>query len=809
MILSSEFTKAFTEIDLLSPPRQYIAEILRAVCDNMGYCFGSVIAFDAHGQLSMVSSFNLPQDYPEQVGRVDTPLLSSPSGEALATGNIVVVNETLSDPRLEPWREMIRAYDLKTIIWVPLMSKGEALGTYVLYDNKVREVPEAELRILEQIAISISVGIASNRYLNRLNKKTEELQHENAERAQLEEERNRIIHDMGERVKELACVYDLSESIRKRESFEEVLQDVVNLIPPSWHYPEITRGKVVFDHREYVSEPLEETEWKLSADIVVNGKCRGSIEVYYLEECPTLYEGPFMKEERELVDGIARSVSEDAEHRQIQKELQESEERHRLLYNNALVSMFTTTLDGRPVAINDFGRSMLGYSSTDQFEREFESTKHWVNPDVYAVLLKELVARGEIHHFQTELLTRKGVKFWAELSLRIDRKKDTLEVAAINITGRKRAEEAMKEYIERLYKLSEASFDGIVVVEKGVIQEANQTFAELYEYDLSELIGMHALDFIAPESREIVSQHIRAGFDEAYEATVQKKNGARFQVEACGTSITYEGRPARITAMRDITARKRAEKALEDAKVELEHRAAELERSNQELEDFAYIASHDLKEPLRGIRTYSEFLIEDCGDKIDADGRKRLETLVRLTSRMETLLDDLLSYSRVGRAELAFKDTDLKSLVEEIIDSLHITLNEQGAVVTLADDLPSVVCDRARVGEVFRNLITNGVKYNTQENKQIEIGWHSPNSGEDSPVFFVRDNGIGIREKHHARIFKIFKRLHGRDKFGGGSGSGLTISQKIIERHGGRIWLESEYGRGSTFFFTLKGQIPK
>ncbi|MCP4603366.1 MAG: PAS domain S-box protein [Proteobacteria bacterium] len=384
------------------------------------------------------------------------------------------------------------------------------------------------------------------------------------ERIQLEKHRDLIIHDMGERVKELATMYGLSESIRTRENLGEVFQDIADLIPLGWHYSEITRGKVVFDQREYVSEPFKETGWKQSSDIVVNGEHRGSIEVYFLEECPDLDEGPFMKEERDLIDGMARSISEGIE-------------------------------------------------------------------------------------------------------------------------------------------------------------------------------------------------------------------------------------------------RKMAAKALDDAKVELEQYAAQLERSNMELDEFAYIASHDLKEPLRGIRTYSGFLIEDYGGMLDSEGKNKLDTLVRLTTRMETLLDDLLYFSRVGRVELAFIETDLATLVTEIIDSMHITLAEQGVQVMVAADLPNVICDRIRVGEVFRNLISNGAKYNTEDDKQIEVGWHAPSNGNNEPVFFVRDNGIGIREKHMDRIFKIFKRLHGRDKFGGGSGSGLTITQKIIERHGGRIWLESEFGKGSTFFFTLKG----
>ena len=245
----------------------------------------------------------------------------------------------------------------------------------------------------------------------------------------------------------------------------------------------------------------------------------------------------------------------------------------------------------------------------------------------------------------------------------------------------------------------------------------------------------------------------------------------------------------------------------------------ELARSNQELDDFAFIASHDLKEPLRGIHNYSQFLLDDCGALLPEDGRAKCETLMRLTQRMESLIEALLYFSRVGRDELAMAETDLQQVLAEVVDSLDIRLKETGVAVRIPQPLPTLYCDRVRVREVFYNLVTNAMKYNDKPGKWIEIGCRRHANGTapatakgaetnghatSQPVFYVQDNGIGIREKHQQTLFRIFKRLHGRDKFGGGTGVGLTIAKKIVERHGGRIWIESVLGEGATFNFTLE-----
>ena len=234
----------------------------------------------------------------------------------------------------------------------------------------------------------------------------------------------------------------------------------------------------------------------------------------------------------------------------------------------------------------------------------------------------------------------------------------------------------------------------------------------------------------------------------------------------------------------------------------------DLVRSNDELDAFAYVAGHDLKEPLRGIHKYAHFLLEEAraGRTLDEHGRDRLDAMLRLTVRMDSLLDALLHFSRVGRLSLERHPIALDDVVAEATDMLGARLLESGIEVRIPRPLPTISCDRIRVREIFANLISNAVKYNDKPQRWIEVGYLDPVDGAD-PVstFYVRDNGIGIDAKHTERVFMMFKRLHTRDAYGGGSGAGLAIVKKLVEQHNGHSWFTSEAGVGTTFYFTLIG----
>ncbi len=239
---------------------------------------------------------------------------------------------------------------------------------------------------------------------------------------------------------------------------------------------------------------------------------------------------------------------------------------------------------------------------------------------------------------------------------------------------------------------------------------------------------------------------------------------------------------------------------------------ADLARSNEELDAFAYVASHDLKEPLRGIHKYAHQLLEAAsGD--DEEEMKRLTGLMRLTLRMDGLLDSLLHFSQVGRENLALEPVDLNDVLADAIEMVSSRTNDGQMQIAAPRLLPKIVCDRVRVREVLVNLLSNGLKYNDKADKRVEVGFIEPHEAQlrsgfpesvsGHTVYYVRDNGIGIAPRHFEQVFKMFKRLHGRDEYGGGTGAGLTIVRKLVERHHGQVWPESTGSEGSTFYFNL------
>lgn len=236
---------------------------------------------------------------------------------------------------------------------------------------------------------------------------------------------------------------------------------------------------------------------------------------------------------------------------------------------------------------------------------------------------------------------------------------------------------------------------------------------------------------------------------------------------------------------------------IEQRAAELQARAEQLDLINRELDDFTFVASHDLKEPLLGIRGYCEILLEDYEDKLDLDGRQRLNALTRMCTRLEESIESLLAYSRVGQTESLGDSVDLNVVAAEVLETLRPVIGSSEGVVSVAS-LPTVKGNAALIGKVFSNLISNGLKFNRNSRPRVRVGC----AGGSPPVIFVRDNGIGIASEHHEEIFAIFRRLHSRREYEG-SGAGLTIVRKIVESHGGQVWLESELGRGTAFYFTL------
>jgi len=247
---------------------------------------------------------------------------------------------------------------------------------------------------------------------------------------------------------------------------------------------------------------------------------------------------------------------------------------------------------------------------------------------------------------------------------------------------------------------------------------------------------------------------------------------------------------------------------VEQKRAELEEQKILLEKANHELDSFVYTVSHDLRAPLRGITAFTNFLEEDYKDKLDKTGRDHLKEIAAGAKRMNTLIDDLLTLSRISRIQNPYEDVDIKPLIDSIIKRIEFDIKTHNVILKVQENIPVVRCDRIKMTEVFFNLINNAIKFSSKNNKEaprVEVGYAGEN---EFHKFYVKDNGIGIDPQFHQKIFEIFRRLHTSLEYEG-SGAGLSIVKKVIDDHGGRIWIESEAGKGAAFYFTIPKDLKE
>jgi PAS domain S-box-containing protein len=380
-----------------------------------------------------------------------------------------------------------------------------------------------------------------------------------------------------------------------------------------------------------------------------------------------------------------------------------------------------------------------------------------------------------------------------------------------DVTEQKQAEAALRIAEAKFRAVAETAGVGIVTTDReGTIVYFNKAAEDIFGYPAAEVNG-RSLRILMPARfhsaydeglRRSATTRARRSIARTFEVKGRRRDGSEFPLDLSltdwrmGEEIFFTG------ILRDITERKVIESRVRRINVELERRVKqrteELQRSNFELQQFAHIAAHDLREPLRTVRSYVELLAGRYRGALDTDADDYIGFCTNGVAWMQALIDSLLAYSRAGMAELQLEPTDCEAALLRALSNLERAVQESHAVITHGP-LPTVEADRAQLTQLFQNLISNAIKFRGPRAPEVHVDAHR--HGHEW-VFSVRDNGLGIEAEHLERIFTIFQRLHGRDEFPG-TGIGLAICKRIVERHGGRIWVQSAPGRSSRFLFSL------
>ncbi len=429
-------------------------------------------------------------------------------------------------------------------------------------------------------------------------------------------------------------------------------------------------------------------------------------------------------------------------------------------------------------------------------------SRSFIRPITRLVKATQAVAQGNLHyHIEEEgndeigQLTRSFNQMITNLNT-VTASRDELNQ---EMTERKRVEAALRESETRFRSAFELAAIGRALIGlDGTFMLVNPSLCQMLGYDQTELLDKTWKDITCPDDIAIGPRAVKQLLNGEAPAVEFEYRICHRDGHVIWTFLSIvlirdiDGHPLYMGVdCEDVSWRKQVEMALTE-------KNAQLARSNEELQQFAYVASHDLQEPLRMVTSYLQLLEKRYQNQLDEDAHEFIDYAVDGARRMKQLINDLLAYSRVGTHGKPLVPTDMKQVLDRVLHDLQINIAESDAVITY-DTLPTVIGDEGQLAQVFQNLLGNAIKFRSDVSPHIHV---SVTNGAEEWQFGIRDNGIGIEPKFHNRVFEIFERLHTRGDYSG-TGIGLAVCKKIIQRHGGRIWIESQFGQGATFYFTI------
>ncbi len=626
------------------------------------------------------------------------------------------------------------------------------------------------------------------------------------ERKRAEEEKDKLLHDLNKRMRELNCLYKIAKIVEiPKISLEEILKKTVDVIPSAWQYPDISCTRITVEGQEFKTPNYRATEWKQSADVRVHGKKVGMVEICYLEQRVEIDEGPFLKEERNLIEAIAERIGRITGRKRAEEALRDSEGKWRSLVKNAPNIIIIANRDGIIQFIN---RTAPGFSVEETIGTKIYD---YVEPEYHNSVretIEHVFRAGEPGSFEVKGTGRQGSVAWYQIQVSPIKQDDQVIAVTLittDLTESKRAEEALRESEEKYRDLFENANDLIQSVdENGRFVYVNKEWKQVMGYSDEEVKSLNFTDILEkdqiPHCMELFKKIVAGETVENVETVFVTKEGKEIFVSGAINPRIKDGKFVATRAiLRDITESKRAEEDLRRAK-------EEAEEANRLKSEFLANMSHEIRTPMNAIIGMTDLTLDS---EITDEQREYLNIAKESGYALLELIDGILDLSKieVGRVDLDTIDFDLRATVEGVADTLAARAFTKGLelVCIIPHEAPTFLRgDPGRLRQILMNLGGNAVKFS--ETGEVVIRMEVKEETLDSATFLfsVTDTGIGIPEDKQGKIFESFAQVDGSvTRKYGGAGLGLSISKRLVELMGGQMGVESQLGEGSRFWFIV------
>ena|GEM_PF-2751500 len=733
------------------------------------------------GAVFPVSYFGVVEGYLDEIkiSINESGFKDGPTGKAILTGNYFICNDIRNDLRMEPWRDKALKLGFRSSAAFPIFFENKVICSLNIYSHEPDFFKENEIKLFTEISSDISFAL-------------EAISAENKKQQALAELRKASIYARGL----IESSLDPLVTISHEGKITDVNESTV-------HVTGVNREQLIgSSFSDYFTEPDKANE--VYKQVLKDGYVRDymlTVKNTTGHNIDVLYNATVFKNEDGEIHGIFAAARDITERKKSEEAVKA--ERKRM---NDLMEMLPAYLilltEGYHVAYaNNFFEERFGKSNSKRcYEFLFGLDHPCENCETYKVFKTNLPRNWEwtgpdkrtydIHDF---------------LFTDADGKKLILEMG-IDITERKKAEEAVKNANAYNRNLLEVSLDPLVTISaEGKITDVNKATELFTGISRAELIGSNFSNYFSEPDKAQAGYQLtfREGFVHDFALEIRHRDGHKTPVLYNASVYKDENGKASgiFAAARNVSAQKKAEEEIIKLNDELElkilQRTAQLEAAVKELEAFSYSVSHDLRAPLRALDGFARILLEDYSTKLDDEGKRFLNIIMINSKKMGVLIDDLLAFSRLNQQEVNVSKIDMGAMASSIYNEL---VQEKDKTEFIIRDLPETKGDTSLMRQVWRNLIGNALKFSSHNEKPIiEIGGYTDSN---ECIFFIKDNGVGFDMKYSGKLFGVFQRLHKDTEFEG-TGVGLAIVQRIIHRHGGRIWAEGKVNEGAEFYFTL------